>query len=179
MKYFAYGANMFSPILAQVLPDITFAGIAKAKGYQLHFHKIGNQDESGKCNIVSVPDTACVIYGVLFDIPTRYRHVLDRAERLGYGNQEVTLKVYPQGRLNGGCEDASGVFAFTYVAHQERVKDDLLPYTWYKNLVVNGAKEHDLPIEYIQQLESYVAINDPNTARAQQFDAMVMAQPPV
>lgn len=167
MKYFAYGEKMFSPRLYDVIRDATCLGAAKVMGYKLFFHNRGSNDPSGKCNIVPVKDPSCEVYGVLFDIPERERYLLDRAEGLGYGNQEVTLKVFPaKAEDDNKLLPLSGAFAFTYIAYKDNVFEDLVPYTWYKELVISGAKEHHLPAEYIHHLEQFAATQDPNVHRA-------------
>lgn len=35
--------------------------------------------------------------------------------------------------------------AYTYVADESAVDDSLRPYSWYKELVVKGARQHSLP----------------------------------
>ena len=170
MKYFAYGANMYTPHLMMHAPQVLFLGIAKLKGYHLYFHKLGNADESGKCNIVQTRDPNHVVYGVLYDVPARHRCVLDKAEKLGYGNQDITLKVYPvqKSGLSGYVESGEGIYAFTYVAHKERVREHLVPFTWYKELVIAGAREHGLPESYINELKHYEAVQDPDPQREAQ-----------
>ena len=44
-----------------------------------------------------------------------------------------------------------------YEADDWAIDDSLRPYTWYKDFVVDGAKEHDLPEAYIKKLESVLA----------------------
>lgn len=166
MKYFAYGSNMHMPHLLAQIPQATLLGMAKLKGYQLFFHKLGHEDGSGKCNIIPVRHGDHEVYGVLYDIPPGSRYVLDRCEKLGYGNHDMTLKVFPvQKTRHGYLENTEGVFAFTYIAHKEQVRDNLMPFTWYKNTVILGAKEHGLPESYIRKLETYVAIPDPDIKR--------------
>lgn len=166
MKYFAYGSNMHVPHLLKQIPDATVLGIAKLKGYQLFFHKLGHDDGSGKCNIIPVRHGSHEVYGVLYDIPPRSRSILDRAEKLGYGNQDMTLRVIPVHKSEHEyLENPEGVFAFTYIAHSARVRDNLMPFSWYKNTVILGAREHDLPESYIRELEQYVAIPDPDLNR--------------
>lgn len=166
MRYFAYGSNMCSLHLKQQVPDAQSIGIAVLKGYQLMFHKLGNLDGSAKCNIVPARDPEQRVYGVLYDISPRSRYILDKAERLGYGNHDITLKVYPvHTDACGLIEEAEGIYAFTYIAHKERVRDDLVPFTWYKELVIAGAQEHHLPESYVDKLESCAAIPDPNQKR--------------
>lgn len=169
MKYFAYGERMCSVQLHNVVPGAVSLGAAKVMGYKLFFHNRGQDDFSGKCNIVPVKDPTCEVYGVLYEIPASDRYLLDKAESLGFGNQEITLKVFPVtneiGHLVPSYPDL-GVFAFAYIAHKDNIFEDLVPFTWYKELVINGARAHGLPADYIHHLEQFAAVQDPNVQRA-------------
>ncbi len=168
MKYFAYGELMFSARLQKVVPEATYLGVAKLMGYKLFFHNRGHDDPSGKCNIVPVKDPSCEVFGVVYEISTRDRYLLDKDQSLGCGNQDVTLKVFPvntdETNAFGTCD--KGVFAFTYIAHKENIFEDLVPYHWYKEMVLSGAREHHLPSDYIHHLEQYAVTLDPNVQRA-------------
>ena len=52
-----------------------------------------------------------------------------------------------------------------YIADDDAIDDRLSPYTWYKDFVVQGARQHQLPDAYIQKLEAFTAIVDPDRAR--------------
>ncbi len=175
MRYFAYGANMHTSHFKKCVPDAEMLGVVKIKGYQIKFNKIGNLDGSGKCNIIPCKNPMEEVYGVLYQVSSRSRYLLDKAERLGYGNHDMTLKAYFYDRLqiNQKPKQEEGVYAFTYIAHQERIRGDLMPFTWYKDLVLAGAIEHQLPQSYIDRLESYVAIDDPNVQRAAGYSVPV------
>jgi hypothetical protein len=41
------------------------------------------------------------------------------------------------------------------------------PYTWYKNHVLMGAKEHGLPEEFISKIEAVIADDDPDLVRSE------------
>lgn len=43
----------------------------------------------------------------------------------------------------------------------------LKPYSWYLRFVVEGAKQHGLPEEYVATLEAVRAIEDPDKERDQ------------
>lgn len=164
MKYFAYGENMLSLQLRSIVPDAVPCQVGKIMGYKLFFHNRGPEDASGKCNIVPVNDPSCEIFGVLYDIPTHHRYLLDKAEDLGYCNQEIILKVFP---VENACHvSETGLFAFTYVAHKDNIFEDLVPFAWYKDRVIQGAREHHLPLDYIHRLEQYACVQDPNSQRA-------------
>lgn len=160
MKYFAYGEMMFSARLHKVVPQATCLGVAKIMGYKLYFHSRGHDDPSGKCNIIPVKDPDCEVYGVLYEINESERHLLDKDQSLGCGTQSITIKVFPN------LSTSSGVFAYTYIAHKDNIFEDLVPYHWYKEMVLSGAREHQLPSEYIHHLEQYAVTYDPNVQRA-------------
>lgn len=164
MKYFAYGEKMFSAQLYEIVPNAQCLGVVKIMGYKLSFHNRGAQDPSGKCNIVPVTDPNCEVYGVLYEIPASERYLLDKDQSLGLGTQEVTIKVFPNNK--DGLISPKGVYASTYIAHKDNIFEDLVPYSWYKELIVSGAKEHQLPADYIHRLEQFSSTPDPNVHRA-------------
>ncbi|HRE32215.1 MAG TPA: gamma-glutamylcyclotransferase [Candidatus Berkiella sp.] len=168
MKYFAYGEMMFSAKLHHIVPEATCLGIAKVMGYKLFFHNRGHDDASGKCNIVPVKDPNCEVYGVIYEINNRHRYLLDKDQSLGCGSQEITLKVWSvkSPDTHELASQENGIFAFTYIAHKDNIFEDLVPYNWYKEMILSGAKEHHLPSEYIHHLEQYAETYDPNVQRA-------------
>jgi hypothetical protein len=54
------------------------------------------------------------------------------------------------------------------VADDSAVDDSLKPYSWYKDLVVEGARPLSLPPEYVSQLEAFEADNDSDVEREKQ-----------
>jgi hypothetical protein len=79
---------------------------------------------------------------------------LDRAEGLGSGYAERKIVVSTQ--------DAQ-VEASVYYATD--TNPTVQPYSWYKALVVAGAKQHALPSLYIVSLEVTATIEDANRSR--------------
>jgi gamma-glutamylcyclotransferase len=41
----------------------------------------------------------------------------------------------------------------------------LPPYSWYKALVLAGARQHGLPVDYVAMLEAVIAVQDGDAAR--------------
>lgn len=164
MLYFAYGANMFTPHMLATVPSAVCKGPAGLKGYRLFFNKKSHRDESAKCNIIHTRQADDVVYGVLYRLAPRFRYVLDRSEGLGYGYQDTVLRFYPYDPATQVMKE-EGVFAFAYVAHQDAINPSLLPFEWYRDRVVAGARFNRLPEHYIQYLENYEATRDPNSQR--------------
>jgi gamma-glutamylcyclotransferase len=144
---FAYGSNMLIGKIRQFAPSAAYIGVARLQGYRLAWHKPGAIDHSGKCDIVPSGQEACV-YGVLYDIADEELPALNAAEG-GYTLEDVDVE----------CS-GERVRAKAYIA----VKHDssLLPYAWYKTLVVAGARAANLPAFYVAQLESVEAMQDPD-----------------
>jgi cation transport regulator ChaC len=143
---------MLSARLTKRCPSAHPLGVAKLAGYELRWHKV-SEDGSGKCDVVpaTVDD---VVYGVVYEINAQEKTDLDQAEGLGSGYDQKDVAVI----LDGKVVTASIYFA-------TKTKPTLKPYTWYKALVVAGAKEHGLPTDYIARLEAVEALEDPNHAR--------------
>jgi hypothetical protein len=95
--------------------------------------------------------------GVVYEVDKREKPALDLAEGLGQGYVEKEVVV----RTSEGTEYC----AVTYVADPNYVNTSLKPYTWYKRFVVEGAKQHTLPPDYVWSLEAQPAMQDPNICR--------------
>ena len=158
---YAYGSNMLTQRIKKRCPSAEPIGIATLEGHELRWHK-RSRDESGKCNVVESAAAGAVVFGVLFQIAVAEKPALDRAEGVGSGYEEKSATV----TCNGESHNASIYFATD-------IEDSLQPYTWYKALVVAGAKEHCLPAAYVAQLEAAEAVKDPNAGR--HTSNMVMA----
>jgi len=164
MKYFAYGSNMYTKRLRSRVPSCRFCRVASLSGYTIKFHK-RSTDDSGKCNAYRTDSATDELIGVVFEIADSEKPELDRAEGLGAGYHEETVTI-------AGTEGM--VDAYMYVADDNAIDDSLEPYTWYKDLVVAGAKEHRLPQRYIEELEAVPAKQDPDGKRERQNRALVM-----
>ncbi len=159
--YFAYGSNLLSARLRERTPSARAVGVAVLPGYALRWHKAG-ADGSGKCDVFAVSGDASRVQGVVYDIAWADKPALHAAEALGvgYGEQQV--------RVQMGQE---WVTAWVYVA-LERVHG-WVPYHWYKDLVVAGAREHGLDADYIRALEAVPARDDADAARDLRHRALV------
>lgn len=152
LRTFAYGSNMLSARLRERCPSVRPLGVAHLTGHELRWHK-RSMDGSGKCDVVPVNDYRAV-FGVVFEIDASEKAALDQAEGLGHGYEQKDATVI----LNGDAVAVSIYFA-------TRTDSALMPYTWYKALVVAGAKEHGLPTPYIASLEAVEASEDPDRTR--------------
>ncbi|MEO8545538.1 MAG: gamma-glutamylcyclotransferase family protein [Burkholderiaceae bacterium] len=158
---FSYGSNMLARRITQRVPSARAVGTAVLRGHVLRWHKAG-QDGSAKCDVLATGSADDRVHGVVYTLSAVEKHLLDAAEGLGrgYDEKEVVL------------ESASDVFkAWTY--HATAIDATLLPFSWYKALVIAGAEEHGLPARYIGQLQAISAIDDGDAVRAQRHWALL------
>ena len=152
--YFSYGSNMSSKRLQQRVPSATFVSTATLVEHELRFHK-KSHDGSAKCDAFETGNPDDKVIGTLFSIEQSEKYHLDEAEGLGYGYDIKHVKVL---LLSGKVQEA-----FTYFATD--IDETLLPYHWYYNHVVTGAREFKLPPEYIAKIEQVKTIDDPDKQR--------------
>jgi len=141
MKYFAYGSNLSVPEIRKWVPSATPYRVAKLKHHELKFHK-RSKDGSAKCDAFKTGNKEDVVHGVVYEIDEKEKQDLDRKEGLGYGYNEMEVVVE---------SDQGTVAAFTYVADSDYIDDTLKPYSRYKRLVLEGARQHRLCESYIEE----------------------------
>ena len=162
--YFAYGSNMSTARLRDRIPSCKALGIATLPGHALYFHK-RSTDQSGKCNAFASGNDNTVI-GVLFSFDPTERTKLDEAEGVGSGYEHAMVTVInDKGRRRK---------VLTYLATPDYIDDSLKPYSWYKDFVLAGGREHGLPPEYMADyVQSVESIDDPNKTRDQKQRAIL------
>lgn len=146
LMYFAYGSNMLTARLRERCASAQPLGTATLPGYVLKWHK-RSKDGSGKCDIIKSGVGEAAVHGVLYEIPFHEKVMLDRAEGLGYGYEQIEIEV---------SQGERSISAVAYVATS--VDSTLRPFDWYHAHVVDGALEHGLPAEYIAGLRSVEVI---------------------
>jgi gamma-glutamylcyclotransferase (GGCT)/AIG2-like uncharacterized protein YtfP len=155
MKYFSYGSNMFHERLSKRVPSCENYRIGTLKKHVLKFHK-RSQDDSGKCNAYFTGQEEDEILGVIYDIDPNEKHLLDQAEGLGNGYHESKIQLRT---------DQGTLVAFMYEADANAIDDKLVPYSWYKNYVIEGARQNNLPKNYMIGIEQIVSKSDPDKKR--------------
>lgn len=68
--------------------------------------------------------------------------------------------------------DPTATDAWIYIAREPSTDPALRPYSWYKRFLVEGAREHGLPIAYIEALECVEASQDRNEQRDREKRAL-------
>jgi len=144
MKIFCYGSNMSSERITERCSSSRFISRAKVSGWKLLFNK-KSKDGSGKANLIYTGDGS-LVWGVIFDITEEQKPILDKFEGLGKGYDELKLKVI--------SDLGEEIECVCYIATEEKYLDNSLkPFDWYKEWCLKGAKQHNLPSEYILTIE--------------------------
>ncbi len=164
--YFAYGSNMLMERLRKRCKTARFLGVAVVHGYTLAFSKKSKKDGSGKATIVKTNNDDTVLYGVIFEIELDERPCLNRAEGSEYDRNDgfVVTRVDTNEKLA----------VTTYVAKQNAIEKNLVPYDWYKLLIVAGAWQGKVPDFYLARLKAIESIPDPCPERSARKEALAV-----
>ncbi len=162
IRYFAYGSNMLTQRLQQRCKSARAVGPSWVDGYILVFHK-RSKDGSGKATLLKANDASARVYGVIFSIDAGEKAALDRAEGAGY----VCIEDF-----NVFTAPGLRVDAITYLASPKSSDTALVPYDWYRDLVIAGARQNALPDDYVQGLEVIAVEPDPNPDRLERLAAI-------
>ena len=146
MLYFAYGSNMDEQRMKAVnrCPSARFIFNAVLPGHRLVFTRGG---DAGSCAADVVPDSAALVWGVVYDITDSDRQQLDAREGVGiraYRPKEVL--VLPHGDVE------QRVIVVTY-GSSDAADMQLPPSREYLGHLLDGARRWGLPADYIAQLE--------------------------
>jgi gamma-glutamylcyclotransferase len=160
LRYLAYGSNLHPRRLQQRVPSAKLLDTVALMGWQLNFHKRG-QDMSAKCNIIQTGKTADVVYGALYEMLASEKEQLDKIEGLQSGYRIAQIEIADLG------------FVFFYVAEEDFIDNALLPFSWYKELVMAGMRYHAFPQSYQAQIANVITLTDDDEVRHQQNMAIL------
>ena len=152
--YLAYGSNLHPLRLQQRVPSASHIGPVPLPGFRLVFHKIG-MDSSGKCDLLDTGYPADNAWSVLYQMDESDLPALSAFEGAGYRYEEFPV-----------VHDGKPVESMTFLAKPEHQDPALLPFDWYRDLVLAGARWNSLPDDYIAQIAQVPTIPDPDEARA-------------
>jgi gamma-glutamylcyclotransferase len=157
LYYFAYGSNMCAGRLRARVPSARSVFITQILRHTLKFHKRSQKDLSAKADAEYTGRENDVVWGVVFEINAAQKQRLDDAEGLARGYEEKSISLKD---CSGRTYEASMYFA------SSTYKDaNLRPYSWYMRFVVEGAKQHGLPPEYLKFLGRVESTEDQDRAR--------------
>jgi gamma-glutamylcyclotransferase len=129
--YFAYGSNLHPSWLRSRVPSAKILTRLDVAHWKLLFHKAGT-DDSAKCNIIPSNSAEDIIHGVIYEFNAMEQDKLDEVE-FGYHARSMQFGHYKD--------------VLIYIARDENINDQLLPYSWYRDIVIAGA-EYDRDKQY-------------------------------
>jgi len=150
---FSYGSNMLTRRIRARTQSAISVTAGEIRGYRMAFHKRG-VDGSGKANARHTGDDDDRVHGVVFRIDAVELVSLDAVE-LGYRRRPVHVIVRSGHTIEAAC----------YEALDEYVDPELVPFGWYRALVLAGAREHRLPAHHVLWVECHPFAEDPDAAR--------------
>jgi cation transport regulator ChaC len=139
--YFAYGSNMASSEMELACPGHRFLGAARLDGYRLEFRRRSIRWRGGAAD--AVPVAGACMWGALYELPAGGFEGLDAKEGAGFAYSPVTVEVELASERRP---------AVAYVV--ERKEPEEVPPTGdYVALLLAGARERELPLDYVSELE--------------------------
>ncbi len=141
--YFAYGSNLKKEQMNQRNVIIYESHKGFIKDYKLEFNKESKYGSS-KANITKAINE--IVWGVCFELDIDGFENLRKCE-IGYDEQEVVVCDENQEML---------VIAKTFISNKIC---DKLPTKEYLDRIIEGAKQHELPEDYIKNLEEQLTQN--------------------
>lgn len=143
--YFGYGSNMSGAIFCErrgMRPLATRT--ARLEGYRLCFDLPVGPGERGVANVE--PEAGACTYGVLYLLTRTELDRLDHTEGVHFGAyRRIPVEVV--------TEEGTRLTAITY--RSSRTDAGRKPSARYLQLLLDGAREHGLPPEYVRDLESF------------------------
>lgn len=144
MLYFAYGSNMNIEWVSERCPGIKPLGKARLDGYALGFrYPSTSWPGGGACDIIAHEGKA--VWGAVYEITPEHLEALDEYEDLqtdGYRRIDVSLDM-----------DGKELQAVSYEV-VDKLDKDLKPVPGYLQLLLTGARQHQLPPEYQRHLQA-------------------------
>ncbi len=138
--YFAYGANLDLRRFRRRCPGANVLGRARLAGYRLAFTRYSRDEKGGVADIV--PEPGAEVWGALYEIDASGFAALDDYEGAPRAYRRETLRVID----DAGTERE----AVVYIANRT---GEFAPSRAYLAQITRGAREHELPEEYVRTIE--------------------------
>jgi gamma-glutamylcyclotransferase (GGCT)/AIG2-like uncharacterized protein YtfP len=139
-RYFAYGSNLHLKQFARRCPGATALGRARLPDYRLAFTRYSTGRKGGVADVV--PEPGAEVWGALYEVNDGHLASLDEYEGVPRSYRRDTVRVFD----DEGIERE----AWVYFANQT---GEFAPSRLYLGIIVQGARDHGLPEEYVASLE--------------------------
>ncbi len=150
MIYYAYGSNMNPGQMFARCPEARTLGVARLVGYRLCFPRFSRTHQCASAGVE--PDRGSAVFGVLYDVTDADLTVLHYHEGYDpFGPADLNRHLFREVTVLrvGGSEK---VKAMTYFAVPDGTA--ALPSAAYRQLIVDGAEHHGLPLAYLAALHA-------------------------
>lgn len=141
--YFAYGSNLSKGRKQERTGLIRSARKARLRGYRFAFNNDGG---AGRVYANIVPAPSDLVWGVAYLCNPEAMAELDRREGVMGGHYRRSRVL-----VEAGDEELE---AETYIAGEPFVVQEAVPTDEYLGFILTGAREHDLPEEYIKTIKT-------------------------
>lgn len=155
MYVFSYGSNMLISRIKDRIKGYRKIGIGYLPEHTLRFHK-RSKDGSGKADAYFTGKEDQKVWGVIGQIDKEAKKILDKFEGLGRGYNEKVVEI---------ITNDEKINTTIYVADSDCIDTNLIPFDWYKEFVVQGSIENQLPEDYIKLLKDIPCKKDFNIER--------------
>lgn len=162
IRYLAYGSNLHPERLRRRTPSAVFLTTFELRGWRLSFDKRGF-DGSAKATIAPTEAGSDLVHAAIFELHADEKPALDRIEGVNKGYHAHLLTLPRLGEVH------------TYKADTEFQDGSLIPFRWYRDLVVYGGHFHGFPRPYIEDIAALPVAEDPDTARRREHDDILAA----
>jgi gamma-glutamylcyclotransferase len=154
LNYLGYGSNLFVQRIVERIPSAKSIATAIVPGYRLRFDKCG-RDGSSKANMFFSGSLDHAIHAAIYSIAASEKSILDEIEGDAYKTHEMIVTT----------DTGDDMRVFTYIAEQSATGSTLRPYSWYRALVLEGARWHGFPKLYCDSIAAVEVIEDEDLGR--------------
>jgi hypothetical protein len=159
MLYFGYGSNLNPRQMAQRCPGHRVAGVALLTDHRLEFR--GLSEDWGGAVATLVPSHGAAVWGLLFELTEEHLQTLDRYE--GFRAPGDQHNLYERGTVTVELVrplDGSVPRRVRAQAYTARHGAAGLPSRRYLDTILEGARHHHLPEEYVEKLAAAAATEE-------------------
>ncbi len=154
--YLAYGSNLHPDRLEARVGPVQLLGVVRLPGWCLRFEKRGG-DGSAKANLHAAPGAEQAAWAAAFSLRPDQVGRLDVFEGCGSGYESLPVTIsLAEERIE----------AFTYLAPSQWISRNLLPFDWYLELIVHGARYHHIDASFVERIAAHPDREDPDHRRA-------------
>jgi len=161
--YFAFGSNMSSERIREKNPSAKFLKTARLTGYRFEYDGYSRKWEGSPATITRTNNHEDQVYGVLWELNQEHLQTLDQQEGVARDiYRRLTLTVEPCSAVQhsqNADKYEGAVKVVTYQMTPARIAKmkeeglgDSRPSRAYKDVILKGAREHNLPQSYIDYL---------------------------